>query len=196
MGVKESDSYIITMDDKLNKARWYVMRTVASNVHKSIRTRLEEEGIRYFQPAHWIVREKDGKKYRLLVPIVSNIFFVHDVASRIEPLTQDGSRFQFYYNRCSGKQSDRLVVPDKQMEDFIRVYESTAEAPHIFSPDDEQFRQQLVKGGRVRIIGGPLDGVEGTFVRLSGFRSRRIVVVLEGLMGISAEVEPDLVEVL
>ena len=41
-----------------------------------------------------------------------------------------------------------------------------------------------------------LDGVKGVFMRVKGKRNRRVVVMLEGIMGISAEVHPDLIEVI
>ena len=49
---------------------------------------------------------------------------------------------------------------------------------------------------RVCIHGGKLDGVKGVFMRVKGKRNRRVVVMLEGIMGISAEVHPDLIEVI
>ena len=52
------------------------------------------------------------------------------------------------------------------------------------------------KGTRVCIHGGKLDGVKGMFMRVKGKRNRRVVVMLEGIMGISAEVHPDLIEVI
>ena len=46
------------------------------------------------------------------------------------------------------------------------------------------------------MIGGALDGVEGYFVKRKGSRRKILVVVLDGLFGISAEVEPDMVELI
>ena len=62
----------------------------------------------------------------------------------------------------------------------------------IFMPEEIQ----LAKGQRIRMIGGALDGVEGYFVRRKGCRRKTLVVVLDGLFGISAEVEPDMVELI
>ena len=49
---------------------------------------------------------------------------------------------------------------------------------------------------RVCIHGGKFDKVKGMFVRVQGKRNRRVVVLLEGVMAVSAEVHPDLIEVL
>ena len=37
---------------------------------------------------------------------------------------------------------------------------------------------------------------KGVFMRVKGKRRRRVVVMLEGIMGISVEVHPDLIEVI
>lgn len=55
----------------------------------------------------------------------------------------------------------------------------------------------LYKGTPIRILGGPFNGIEGTFIKLRGHRNRRVVVMLKGIVGVAmAEVTPDLIEVL
>ena len=49
---------------------------------------------------------------------------------------------------------------------------------------------------RVRIHGGKLNGVMGVFMQVQGKRNRRVVVLLEGVMAVAAEVHPDLIEVI
>ena len=52
------------------------------------------------------------------------------------------------------------------------------------------------KGTHICIYGGKFNGVKGVFMRVKGKRRRRVVVMLEGIMGISVEVHPDLIEVI
>jgi len=179
--------------EELDETRWFVMRTVASNSHKTIRVRLEAEKIEFFQPCRSVARRLGGRSVRVMEPYIPNLFFVHSSYHSICPLTEDGSHFQFYYNRCSGIQSDCLVVEDKQMEDFIRVSSCLEADPRFFFPEEGS---TLSKGQRVRIIGGPLDGVEGVFERVEGSRSKRLVIVIESLMGVSAKVGHDMIELL
>lgn len=174
-----------------NQVAWYVMRTVACGCNKSIAAALKEGGVSYFQPMHYVPRKRAGKVVKSLEPLISNIFFVHSSKEELLPYTQGGCKhFQFYYDRCSGKQADCLYVPDKQMDDFRLVYEQTAENPQIFTPEE----LQLTPGQRVRILGGELHGVEGRFERLKGRRSRSLIVTIDGLMSITATVKPELVE--
>ena len=54
-----------------------------------------------------------------------------------------------------------LEVPDKQMEDFMRILD--------LSPDAECLTQvPLAKGDRVKVVKGALSGVEGDIVELHG----------------------------
>ena len=85
-----------------------------------------------------------------------------------------------------------LVVPDDQMENFIKVSSQYEENIAYYNPDELDFR----KGCRVRIHGGKLNGVTGVFMQVQGKRNRRVVVLLEGVMAVAAEVHPDLIEVI
>ena len=40
------------------------------------------------------------------------------------------------------------------------------------------------------------NGVTGVFMQVQGKRNRRVVVLLEGVMAVAAEVHPDLIEVI
>lgn len=85
-----------------------------------------------------------------------------------------------------------IVVPDEQMDSFIKIASQYEETTVYYKPEEIDVR----KGTRVCIHGGKLDGVKGMFMRVKGKRNRRVVVMLEGIMGISAEVHPDLIEVI
>lgn len=170
---------------------WYVMRTLGRFCETGVKQKLEDSGIRHYQVMKTVVRTLNGKKYMSIEPAIPNLLFVYGKKESIMPHTVVGNNFQFVYNRCSGKQADCLIVPTKAMEDFIRVAESN-ENSQIFMPDEIH----LAKGQRIRMIGGALDGVEGFFVKRKGCRRKTLVVVLEGLFGVSAEVEPDMIEIL
>lgn len=85
-----------------------------------------------------------------------------------------------------------ITVPDDQMDSFIQIASLYEKDTAYYKPDEIDVR----KGTRVCIHGGKLDGVKGVFMRVKGKRNRRVVVMLEGIMGISAEVHPDLIEVI
>ena len=55
----------------------------------------------------------------------------------------------------------------------------------------------IKKGTRVRVHGGVFDGTEGHFVKLQGKRSRRVVLLIEGITAVAlTEISTDFIEVL
>ena len=76
-----------------------------------------------------------------------------------------------------------VVVPAKQMEDFIRVCELSDDAVFLSELDDK-----LRNGAKVRVVFGPLAGVEGRVVRIR--KSRRILVELSGLLSVASTYIP------
>ena len=74
-----------------------------------------------------------------------------------------------------------MIVPDKQMEDFMFLLD--------FSPDGiEILNKDLKRGDRVRVIKGPLQGLMGELVRLRGHK--RVVIRLEGVVSIATSYIP------
>lgn len=153
--------------------------------------RLEAEGMEFFIPKRYAVRVYHGVKSRRLVPAVPGLVFVRAARSRLVDFKKRHDFLQFaVFRRSSGP--EYMVVPDGEMESFVRVASNPEGGPVFFPPDEVD----LALGTRVRIHGGCLDGVSGVFVRVRGTRERRVVVVLDGLVGVAATVRPDLLEIL
>ena len=51
-------------------------------------------------------------------------------------------------------------------------------------------------GRRVRIIGGPMDGYEGSLLKMRGSRRRRLLVTLDSLLTLAVEISPDFITLL
>lgn len=170
--------------------RWYVMR--AYKCEKLAEEKLDgREGLAYFIPKHYVVRVYHGVKSKRLVPVIPSLVFVHASHARIVDFKKRHNFLQFaMWEKSTG--AEYIVVPDDQMENFIRIASRCEELATYYSPDEID----LQKGTRVRIHGGKLDGVEGTFVRIQGKRDRQVVVMLDGIMAVAAKVHPDLVEIL
>lgn len=179
------------MESDNGNMHWYVMRTLGRFCETGVKQKLKDCGLRYYQAMRTVVKTQKGKKCISSEPVIPNLLFVYGNKETIIPHTLVGSNFQFVYNRCSGKQADCLIVPTKAMDDFIRVVESN-ENSQIFVPEEIP----LTCGQKIRMIGGALDGVEGYFVKRKGCRRKTLVVVLDNLLGVSAEVTPDMIEIL
>ncbi len=184
----EKKQYRLPMNS--DKVQWYVMRAYQSE--RRAEEEMDKAGIENFLPKRCAVRVYQGKKSKRLVPVIPSTIFVHASFEDIFLFKRRHAFLQF----VTWKKSDGLdyvVVQDRQMENFIKVasaYES--EEVLFFTPDEIS----VEKGTRVRIHGGKLNNVEGVFMRVTGKRNRRLVVMLDGFLAASVEVHPDLIEVI
>ena len=175
--------------DSKNEVCWYVMRAYKNEVRAEEKLS-GEDGLPFFIPKTYVLRTFHGKKSRRLVPAIPSLVFVH--ASRVQ-LNAFKLNYPFlqYVMLKRSEGMEYMKVPERQMESFIKVASQTEESLTYFQPEEIEIKA----GTRIRVIGGPFDGAEGFFVKIQGKRNRRLVVKLDGVMAISAEVTPDLVEV-
>lgn len=154
---------------------------------------LEREDIESFVPlCYKIVKRRDGQKKRVLKPAIPNYIFVRTTRSILQEVKNRILFLQYLTRRENGKNIP-IIVPDYQMEQFIRVINTYNENLVFLKPEEVN----LKKGTPVRIIGGPFDGIEGIFIKVKGHRNRRVVVQIEGITAVAiAEVTQDLIEVL
>ena len=183
----ENDAIHTTAQQKI---LWFVMR--AYKCEGKAEERLSGDGgLDYFIPKHYALRSYHGVKSRRLVPVIPSLVFVRASRKQLINFKKDNNFLQYVMSKTSGG-SEFLIVPDDQMRNFIKVASQLEENLTYFKPEEIDIK----KGTKVRIHGGPFDGVEGVFMRTEGVRDRRLVVLLEGVMAVSAKVHPDLVEVL
>ena len=183
-------SSIVTSKDDLTRIRWFVM-SAYKNGKKAEEKLSGKDGLEYFIPKCYAVRVYHGVKSKRLVPVIPNLVFVHASRKQITDFKKYHNFLQFVtWEKSTGL--EYLVVPDEQMESFITIASQYEETTVYYKPEEIDIR----KGTRVCIHGGKLDGVKGVFMRVQGKRNRRVVVMLEGVMAVSAEVHPDLIEVI
>ena len=170
------------------EVRWYVMIAYKQE-SEAERVLSGDDGLEYYIAKHYIVQTFHGKKKERLVPVIPSIVFVH--ASQVQIV-----RFKEKYNFIKFSTWNTrdgivyLTVSDKEMNDFIRVSQSNENSIRYYRPGDLNLKQ----GTRVRIHGGQFDGIEGTFIRIKGRRSRQVVVIIPNVLAISVEVHADLLE--
>ena len=169
--------------------RWYVMR--AYKAERRAEGALKSAAIENYVPKMYVLRVYHGVKSKHLVPAIPSMVFVHASHDEIVDFKRGNNFLQFVTVRKSAG-GDPLVVPDRQMNDFIKVSSQYEAGTTYLRPDEVN----LEEGTRVRILGGPMDGVEGIFVKIQGKRNRRVVVYLEGVSAAAVEVSPDLIEVI
>ena len=155
-----------------------------------IKELLDRQGINNFVPMRYEIRQKNGRKRRELVPVISDLIFVHAVQSELQRVKDRNPYLQYMIDIRNGQ---KIIVPDNQMRQFIAVAGTYDEHLLFFSPDEVNLR----RGMKVRIIGGDFEGYEGVFVKVKGARDRRVVISLQGVIAMAmATLSPDLIEVI
>ena len=165
-------------ETKYNRICWYVAKSKnCSSVR--IKEKLETLGIEYFLPLRKTITERNGKKVTVTKPIALNLVFIHTDFKTALSLVNDYSFPMNYMIDTITK--TLLVVPDKQMEDFMFM---------MNFPDDSIYisNENLRRGDRVRVIQGEFAGIEGELVRIKGHK--RVVVRLEGLFSLATTYIP------
>ncbi len=183
------DTRVVITDERNRKAKrilpeeekpqWWAMSAPYQREMKA-KELLDSHGIANFVPMHWEkkVLPRGGWK-EVLVPVIHNLIFAYCTKTRIQQVKKGVPYLQFHTRPGDGAAaSDRqlrvpIIVPDKQMEDFMRVCGTFSRHLHFYGPDE---LPDLAAGTPVRIKSGSLKGVEGTFVRIKGHRSRKVVI--------------------
>lgn len=173
----------------LDKPQWYVLRFLYRNQVK-VRAKLEEDGIETFSPSVPVLELKNGKYVRTYKPVVRDLFFVHSLKNVIDPYVARYENLQYMYKK-GGKYKEPLVVPDDQMDQFVKAVNLSAH-PLYFKIDE----LDLEWGTRIRLIGGDMNGYEGVLLKVRGAREKRLIVEIPNTLVAAVEVNPDLVEII
>lgn len=175
----------------IDDASWYVMR-VYKNEKKAEEKLSGEDGLPFFIPKQQAIRTLHGRKTVFWVPLIPSMVFVYATHRQIVKFKKEVfNELQFVTWKRDSEMS-YLTVPSVQMDSFIRMCEQKQQAVSFFKPSEIQFE----KGTKVRVHGGPFDRVEGTFVRVSGKRRKQVVVILLDMLAVSAEIEPEYIEII
>lgn len=178
--------------EKENGIVWFAM-SAPYRRERIAKEFLESKGIECFVPMKTaLVEKRNGTKQRQLVPAIHNLVFVHTDKETIKNLKQ-GVNFLQYHTRPMNDKNVPIIVPDSQMQQFIAVTQAGNDSLTYLRPDEID----LAKGTKVRVHGGAFDGTEGLFVKVQGKRSRRVVLLIEGVTAVAlAEISSDFIEVI
>ena len=158
---------------------WYVLR-VSYNREEKAFDWLKGKGMDVFLPLRNDVRMADGKRKTITKPLIPNIIFVRSTLTVLDNTIHNpaNSCLSYYYNhftvRPDGK-NPPLIIPDSQMDDFIRV--ASVNDPNILflSHDDCHFKS----GDQVIVTAGPFKGITGRVIRAK--RQQRVAIEIAGL---------------
>lgn len=170
---------------------WFAMSATFGRSVK-VKDALDKKNVRCYVPMQWRVVEHGGIKAKKYLPVISNLIFVNAVWSELLAIKSAIPWLQMQTFPMQGRNIP-IIVPDKQMEDFIRITQNRDRQLDYFNPKDIN----IEKGRRVRVIGGPFDNVEGIFVNVRGRGKKRLIIEIPHLMAVRFEIERyDLLELL
>lgn len=151
---------------------------------------LDDKGIENFVAMHRV--KVEGSRKKKLVPVIHNLIFVHARREKVQE-TKASIPFLQYRTMMQEGRNRPIVVPDWQMEQFIKVCSTLNDDLVFYDPNITK----LQKGAKVKINGGEFDGVVGTFLRTRGPRSRRVLIEIPFLASVvTATIPADQLEII
>lgn len=169
---------------------WYPMR-VTYGREEVIKHALDELNVRNFLPMQRLRGWVDGKgvPHQHLEPAIRNLIFINSSQRRITELkmfNKDCLSLRYFTNPFSHDDDDYLLtVPDRQMDNFIRVASVQDDRLAYLDPNAEFLR---TPGRRVRIIDGDFRGAEGVIKRIKN--NKRVVVEIQGVAAVAIAFVP------
>ena len=157
---------------------WYALY-LRSRFEKKVFKDLQEKNIEVFLPLIEEVHVWSDRKRKVMEPLFRGYVFVKTSLKDRYSILETGGVVRFV-----GIREKPSLIPEEQIEWLRRI---------IASPEHVKREYYLNVGERVRVIGGPLMGVEGIIKQLNG--ETRVVVSLDAIaQSVSVEVRSDLVE--
>lgn len=163
--------------------QWFAMRATYRR-ELIARDYLIGRGIEVFVPLKKVVKEIRGIKRKLTVPAINSLIFVHARKEELQEAKFGVDYLQYLTRKLDGR-SIPIIVPDRQMEQFRQVVEDDTIDKTFYAPEE----LDLAKGTKVRVHGGPMDGIEGVLLKVKGKRARQFTMEVEGIVTLSTEVK-------
>ena len=166
---------------------WFPMR-VTYQRELTVKAELDRLGIGNFLPMTYkLVGSDTDNPHRELVPAINNLIFVHSTRDQISHLKLSNDKLnplRYMLDYTAEEVHKIMTVPDKQMENFMRVASRTDDS--VMFLDEESVIGKV--GKRVEIMGGAFEGVTGVIRRVK--RCKRVVVELEGIASVAIAFVP------
>ena len=179
---ENSNTGVSSLYVPIENYQWFVLRATYNRVEKDIDT-LKKSVAYVYIPKHHVIQNKNGKKKRVLEPLLPNLVFVYSTQSHLEELFRkenDLNHLRFYRDKTKGiSQQDEkhppVVVPYYEMLNFIRLTSVESEHIKLVEPENCHYKN----GDKVLIVDGDFTGVEGRVARVAG--QQRVVIEMKGV---------------
>ena len=134
---------------------------------------------------------KEGKRIKVEAPVMRDLLFVKESRQNLDPIVAKTPTLQYRFKK-GGKQGEPIIIPSEDMEQFIRAVQASNN-PKFYSAEEIT---PLMCGRRIRMVGGTLDGYEGTLQTVRGSKTKHLIITLPSLLAVSVDINDEFVEVL
>ena len=163
---------------------WYAMRVTYRREMK-VKAEMDSLGVPAFVPMRRII-QKGIRLKNTLEPAIHNLIFIHATEERMQMLKKSRPELQYMMRQMNGKM-EKIIVPDRQMDDFMKVCLTSPDYVEIVPAELVQFKP----GQEVMVVSGPLSGIRGYFQRIEGHRAKRLIVTIPGACAATIEVRAE-----
>ena len=171
--------------------QWFVMRDLTRpNAKLPAYKLLDGLNIRTFTPMVWKLMLNHGKRERRQLPFIHDLLFVYSSRSALDSVVETTPMLQYRYLRGGYKMP--MTVRAADMQRFIHAV-GLSSSPQYYRPDEVT---PSMRNRRIRIIGGNLDGYEGSLITTRGSKVKRLLVEIPMLLAATVEVETEFIQLL
>ena len=171
---------------------WFVMRDLKrSNAILPAYKLLQELGVTYYTPMHWKIIARGARKQREYVPFIQDLLFVYETRKNLDAIVAKNPTLQYRFVK-GGAYREAMVVSEKEMNRFMHAVGSVGN-PRYYLPSE--ITPSMCKH-RIRIVGGSMDGYEGTLLAVRGSRVKHLLVQLSTYLVAAVEVNPEYIQLL
>lgn len=168
---------------KESKQQWFVLRATYGRTEKACEE-LDKGSVRTYVPTRYVLREIDGKKKRMEVPLLPNIIFARmtrqQANSFLKSPAPTADYLKFYLDKTKETEAQTglnppIVIPDAEMENFINATSVPTEHSMMLPKERVHYKS----GDMVKIICGDFKGVTGKVARAAG--QQRVAINMDCL---------------
>lgn len=171
--------------------QWFVMRDLTRpNAKLPAYKLLDGLNIRTFTPMVWKLMLNHGKRERRQLPFIHDLLFVYASRAELDSVVETTPMLQYRYLRGGYKMP--MTVRAADMQRFIHAV-GLSSSPQYYRPDEVT---PAMRNRRIRIIGGNLDGYEGSLITTRGSKVKRLLVEIPMLLAATVEVETEFIQLL
>ena len=151
---------------KPEERKWYVAYVRLFHERKTAE-RLAAMGIESFVPVREEIHQWSQRKKKVMRVLIPQMIFIHATQQeRMEALTLASIS---HYMVLRGEHTP-AIIPDRQMQQFMFMVDYSTETI-------EMFTSPLEPGQSIKVIKGPLSGMEGELIEIDG--KSKVVVRLD-----------------